>query len=710
MRGLDSPWGLRVTGLVGVAVVAAGAYGAGALPGRDPGAGLRGAGTPGVGFWLGLAGWVVGLTILSTAWWRLGKRLSAVSSRWLIGTGALWALPLLLAPPLASRDVYSYACQGQIWNSGLDPYAVGAADGGCSWAGSVPDLWLHTPAPYGPVGVALSGAAAAVGRAVGGPAGHQLLAAVTVLRIVALIGGVLIAIYAGRLATAAGIAPTAARWLALLSPLVAVHLVSGAHNDALTAGLTVAALAVATSANASRRTNGGQSPTDHPAPIEDGSSGPPSHDAAAGARSEGLVAGLRSQGLVIGPPSQDAVIGPQSQGLAADPPSQDVAVGPQSQGLAAGPPSRDAAVGPQSQSLVIDPPSHGRVEGLPSHGPAQGSRPLGLAEGPPWRAAIAAGTFIGLAVAVKVTAIIALPFVILLVAGWRTKRRPTTAITAAAITVTATGALVFAAASLATGLDLGWFGALSDTGSLVQWTSLPTGIGMAVGYLLRAAGWPGAADTAVYAARICGVVALAVIAAALGWRALQATLRGLRDNEPPDRAATSADTAPAGNDEVIAPSVAIPLADPGPTPVRATDVSTAGHDRPHQAALASYDQPKPAATHDQANATAHRRQVIAAAGWTLAAAAILLPVFYPWYAIAPLAVLACATPPGRTRTALAATAIAITALIIPNGLGLAVLTKLPGAFLDVAIVAALIYRFRSHRSSQDDPVPAAGER
>jgi alpha-1,6-mannosyltransferase len=495
------------------------------LPGRDPGAGLRGAGSPGVGFWLGLAGWVVGLTILSGAWWRLGKRLSAVSSRALIVTGALWALPLLLAPPLASRDVYSYACQGQIWNSGLDPYAVGAVDGGCSWAGSVPDLWQHTPAPYGPVGVALSGAAAAVGRAVGGPAGHQLLAAVTVLRIVALIGGVLIAVYAGRLAAAAGIAPTAARWLALLSPLVAVQLVSGGHNDALTAGLTVAALAVATGRI---RTSG------EPSPIK-----------------------------------------------------------------------------------------------------------LAAPTGPPWRAALAAGAFIGLAVAVKVTAVIALPFVILLVAGWWTKRRATTTIAIAALIVTATGALVFAAASLATGLGLGWFGALSDTGSLVQWTSLPTGVGMAVGYVLRVAGWPGAVDTAVYVARACGVAALAAIGLAFCWRAFQATLR---------------------------------------------------------------------ARLNPAAATMHRRQVVAAAGWTLAAAAILLPVFYPWYAIAPLAVLACATPPGRTRTALAATAIAITALIIPNGLGLAVLTKLPGAILDVAIVAAIAYRFRSHRSSRDEPAPATGDR
>ncbi|HTF07744.1 MAG TPA: polyprenol phosphomannose-dependent alpha 1,6 mannosyltransferase MptB, partial [Asanoa sp.] len=311
------------------------------------------------------------------------------------------------------------------------------------------------------------------------------------------------------------------------------------------------------------------------------------------------------------------------------------------------------------------------------------------AESPPWRAALAAGAFIGLAVAAKVTAVIALPFVILLVAGWRTRRRATTAIAIAALTVTATGALVFAAASLAAGLDLGWFGALSDTGSLVQWTSLPTGVGMAVGYLLRVAGWPGAVDTAVYVARICGVGALALIGLGLCWRALQATLRGRLTNEQPDEKRTELTAAPAGagsaNHDALNSASA-----PAPTNHRQTRQENVAHEPDASAA--------------------HRRQVVAAAGWTLAAAAILLPVFYPWYAIAPLAVLACATPPGKTRTALAATAIAISALIIPNGLGLAVLTKLPGAILDVAIVAAIAYRFRSRRGNHGDPVPADGER
>ena len=41
-------------------------------------------------------------------------------------------------------------------------------------------------------------------------------------------------------------------WLALACPLVAVHLVSGAHNDAVMVGLLVAALAVVGPAGTSR--------------------------------------------------------------------------------------------------------------------------------------------------------------------------------------------------------------------------------------------------------------------------------------------------------------------------------------------------------------------------------------------------------------------------------------------------------------------------
>ncbi|GIF68112.1 hypothetical protein Ais01nite_61470 [Asanoa ishikariensis] len=642
MRGLDSPWGLRVTGLVGVAVVAAGAYGAGALPGRDPGLGLRGPGTPGAGFWWGLAAWVVGLAILSGAWWRLGSRLGGVSSRWLVTTAALWAVPLLLAPPLASRDVYSYACQGEIWRSGLDPYAVGAADGGCLWSSAVPDLWQHTPAPYGPVGIALSGAAAAVARVVGGSADHQLLVTVTLLRLVALVGGVLIAVYAGRLANAVGVRPASARWLGLLSPLVAVHLVSGAHNDALMAGLIVAALAVAVPAVASRR------PT-------------------------AVVLATSARG------APDAVSGP----VATRSNIPDPGIGEHSPHTSTGDaPSPNYASNAAGISFLAD-------------------RALS------WGSAVGAGAFLGLAVGVKVTAILALPFVILLVAGWRLRRNtPAWAtIAQAGLTVTGTGALVFTAATLATGLDLGWIGALSDTGSLVQWTSLPTGIGMAAGYVFRAAGYPGAVDTTIDVARAGGIVALAVIGLALCWRALRATLALHPANALPTPGSAGAESAGVLSQPGTANREPATTPAGGGPDAAADDEPVTGSSR-----VISRAEPETSPDHPDTDEAKRRRDVVAACGWALVAAAVLLPVFYPWYALVPLAVLACATPPGRTRTALATAAIAVTVLTLPNGLGLPVLTKLPGAILDVAIVAALAYRFRNHRNNHDDPVPADGSR
>ncbi|PRC62056.1 hypothetical protein C6A85_05130, partial [Mycobacterium sp. ITM-2017-0098] len=39
----------------------------------------------------------------------------------------LWALPLLIAPPMYSKDVYSYLAQSEISLQGSDPYKVGPA-------------------------------------------------------------------------------------------------------------------------------------------------------------------------------------------------------------------------------------------------------------------------------------------------------------------------------------------------------------------------------------------------------------------------------------------------------------------------------------------------------------------------------------------------------------------------------------------------------
>lgn len=103
-----------------------------------------------------------------------------------------------------------------------------------------------------------------------------------------------------------------------------------------------------------------------------------------------------------------------------------------------------------------------------------------------------AGVLFGLAIGVKATAIVALPFAIFLIprSWWRAGLE---------LAGGAVGALV--AVSLASGLGLGWVGALADSGVSVQWTALST----AIGITLELIGIP----HAVAVTRVIGIVALA---------------------------------------------------------------------------------------------------------------------------------------------------------------------------------------------------------
>jgi len=399
---------------------------------------------------------LIGVAVLAAAWYGLRR---VQSQCWLLVTAALWALPLLCTPPLFSGDAMAYACQGDLLVHGLSPYHHGVADLPCPWLGRVPAPWWHTPAPYGPLWIAITGAAAATGN---------LWVAIGILRLVALAGIALAVGFGRRL----GVNPatTNPAWLAAASPLVLLHGVSGAHNDALLAGLVVAGLALAVRA----------------------------------------------------------------------------------------------------------------------------------------RWGVAAGVLLGLAVAVKVTALVAVPFAVLLVA----RRRAWAGLVAGA-------AAAFAAVTAATGLGLGWLPALSHTAGLIQWTSPATGVGMAAGYLLRAAGRPDLAPVALAAARAAGLVALGALLAWLWWRR------------------------------------------------------------------------KPA-------------------GAALAATALLGPVFFPWYLLPALAVLATAPLAERTRDRLGLAVAGLALLVLPDGTGLAALTKPVGAFLDVAFVSAvLVALVRRYRAGRARPTPTA---
>ncbi|MEV0156809.1 polyprenol phosphomannose-dependent alpha 1,6 mannosyltransferase MptB [Micromonospora sp. NPDC050686] len=173
----------------------------------------------------------VGLTMLLLAWWRVGVlvRADGVSVRGLATTAAWWALPFAIALPVFSGDVHSYLAQGAMTSAGLDAYRVGPAALGGPLTVNVPDIWQHTPAPYGPVFLHL---AAVVTDVTGG-----VWVGVVGMRVLALLGVGLLVWAVPRLARACGVRPAAAMWLGVLNPLVLLHLVGDAHNEAVMLGL-----------------------------------------------------------------------------------------------------------------------------------------------------------------------------------------------------------------------------------------------------------------------------------------------------------------------------------------------------------------------------------------------------------------------------------------------------------------------------------------
>lgn len=326
--------------------------------------------------------WLAGTVLLAGAWLVLGRRLAGVRLRWLVLTGALWALPVLLSLPLSSRDVYSYACQGALVAHGVDPYTHGVASLPCPWLSTISHTWRSTTSPYGPLWLIVAGGAAS---------SHRLALTVGLLRVVALAGMALVGWAGHRLARALGADPVRAAWLGLVSPLVVVHALSGAHNDALLAGLVMAGLLVAVA------------PPDRLAPM---------------------------------------------------------------------------------------------------------ARPL------------LAGGVLGLAVAVKATAVVVLPFLVLLLAAdrrwWPLVR---TGAVAAAGAVGAYG-LLWAL----TGYGLGWLPSLSQTArGVIEWTSVPTGLGLGAAKVLYHTGHADLARHMVGAFRAGGLVVLAAVLVGLWWWARRRT-------------------------------------------------------------------------------------------------------------------------------------------------------------------------------------------
>ncbi|QOC90955.1 polyprenol phosphomannose-dependent alpha 1,6 mannosyltransferase MptB [Micromonospora craniellae] len=512
---------VRYVGLLGAVALTISAYTGGALPDATTNRVWHSEGGP-----LTVLLWLLGTTAMVGAWWAL--RGGAPSTGWAARTAALWTVPLLFSAPLGSRDVYSYACQGWVYADGGDPYATGVAEAGCPWLDAVAPVWRDTAAPYGPFFVLLAALAVVLG---GGLAGTLVL-----LRILALAGLLLAALCLPGLARAAGVPPARATGLLLACPLVGVHLVSGAHNDAVMLGLLLL----------------------------------------------GLLLLVRRPDRSVGPL-------PGAAG------SSVVGAGPGAAGL------------PVVGVLLV------------------------------------AGVLLGLAVSVKATAVVVLPFAALAAVRGR---YTVSALLRDGGTLAAgvLGALLVS--SLVSGLGLGWIGGLGSSGDSVQWTSPPTAVGMIVDYLGGPVGLP---PVGVPVARVVALVLLAVLLVLLWWHTWSALRR-------------SGDTALSGL--------------PG---AGALGVGSSSVGLPAEAGAGAIGVGE-----------GRHRVVLLGAGLALAFTVVLAPVFHPWYATWPLAVLAVAAT--RTTWFVVPSALA-SFLALPDGTNLARLVKAPGAVAMTLLVVVLAVRF-----------------
>ncbi|WP_330253762.1 alpha-(1-_6)-mannopyranosyltransferase A [Nocardia sp. NBC_00565] len=234
-------------GLFGALMITFGGFGAGSVRKRDPLLEAMHLSWLRFGHGYALSTMViwVGVLLMITAWVRLGRTTigfgdrpdAGVTLNELRAIVGIWIFPLLFAVPMFSRDAYSYLAQGALLRDGFDPYVSPPVANPGVLLDNVSPVWTATTAPYGPIFLLL-------GRAITAITGDNVVAGTIALRLVMLPGLALMMWAVPYLTKHLGGKPTVALWLAVLNPLVLIHLIGGVHNEMLMVGLMCAGIAL----------------------------------------------------------------------------------------------------------------------------------------------------------------------------------------------------------------------------------------------------------------------------------------------------------------------------------------------------------------------------------------------------------------------------------------------------------------------------------
>jgi len=177
---------------------------------------------------------VAGVVALVWAWWHVRPTSERPPVNAAVTLG-LWSLPLLLVPPVLSPDAVLYADLGWTLSTGADPYVVGVATSGGPFAVQVDPLWAGSGVAYPPLALLVAQAMVTL-------AGFHPYFSIVAMRIPAIAAAAAMLWLVPRIAGRLGVHKRTAVWLGVLNPLLVLHFIGAAHNDAPMVAVSLAAI------------------------------------------------------------------------------------------------------------------------------------------------------------------------------------------------------------------------------------------------------------------------------------------------------------------------------------------------------------------------------------------------------------------------------------------------------------------------------------